>query len=276
MIFGRKKRQQTVDDEQVTDEELDTETDPTLHADELADDEAGLDAAEADDEPTTAGDQEAERVDDQADPADDDQADPADAKWVKLDASQDWREDGPFDIDEVDLDADDVERLDFGSLIITPFDGMGMQLQVNQQSGDVQAVLVAAGTSAIEIALFAAPGTRSMLPEIRRDMIKATEQSGGNVSLGKGPFGTEIRRLIPVKDQQGNDALHVSRTWFARGPKWLLRGVLMGEAAMNEGVDGPTELLYEFFSNTVVRRDSQPRVPGDLIPMTMPAGLQTA
>ena len=52
-----------------------------------------------------------------------------------------------------------------------------------------------------------------------------------------------------------------------------LRGVVMGEAGQASGVDGVSELLYEFFSNSVVRRDQQPRVPGDLIPMTLPSSM---
>ena len=40
--------------------------------------------------------------------------------------------------------------------MLTPFEGMQMQLQVGQRT-KVQAALVMAGPSAIEIALFAAP-----------------------------------------------------------------------------------------------------------------------
>jgi len=42
--------------------------------------------------------------------------------------SQDWREEGPFDIDEVDLEADGVPRLDLGALIVTPEDDMQIQI----------------------------------------------------------------------------------------------------------------------------------------------------
>ncbi len=194
-------------------------------------------------------------------------------EWERLDASRDWRQDGPFDISEVDLEADDVERLDFGCVVLTPFDGMQMQLQVDQRTKKVQAALVMAGPSAIEIALFAAPAQTSMVADIRAEMVAATEKAGGKVSLVEGPFGTEVRRIIPMKDPKGNRVFHVSRTWFTQGPRWLLRGVLMGEAGQASGIDGVSELLYEFFSNTVVRRDQQPRVPGDLIPMTLPASM---
>lgn len=196
--------------------------------------------------------------------------------WIALDESRDWRVDGPFDVDEVDLDADDIERLDFGCVVLTPFDGMQLQLQVDQATGRVQAALVMNGNSAIEIALFAAPAHTSMVAEVRQDMITATQAHGGRVALAEGPFGTEVRRAVPLKDSKGHDAVHISRTWFAQGPRWLLRGVVMGEAGQASGVDGVTELLYEFFANTVVRRDATPRVPGDLIPMTLPASLEAA
>ena len=236
-------------------------------------------AEEVDLEETTAV--ETEETDDEAaesssdESADDVEETPADP-WVALDESRDWRVDGPFDIDEVDLDADDIERLDFGCVVLTPFDGMQVQLQVDQATQRVQAALVMNGNSAIEIALFAAPAHTSMVADVRRDMISATQAQGGRVALAEGPFGTEIRRAVPLKDSKGNDAVHISRTWFAQGPRWLLRGVVMGEAGQASGTDGVTELLYEFFANTVVRRDSTPRVPGDLIPMTLPAALEAS
>ena len=193
--------------------------------------------------------------------------------WQELDASQDWRYDGPFDIDEVDLDADEVERLDFGSVILTPFDGMKLQLQVSQSGSQVQAVLVMHQKSALEVALFAAPARTSMLAETRAEMAEATEAAGGTMTLAEGPFGTEVRQRMPVEAAGGKQGQAVTRTWFAEGPKWLLRGVLMGQAAGRDDQDGPAALLYEFFCNLVVRRGDAPQVPGQLIAMTVPASL---
>ena len=47
----------------------------------------------------------------------------------------------------------------------------------------------------------------------------------------------------------------------------------MGEAGMSEGHEGPAEMLYEFFANTVVRRGNKPMVPGDVIPMVLPEAM---
>jgi len=276
VIFGRKKQadqaplepaelddQTTAEIAEIVEDDVDATTELADVEDEVDQAVAAVKTAAADSE--DAADESAKRGD-----AAHDIDDP---KWDELDAVQDWREDGPFDFDEVDLDADDIERLDLGAVIFTPFDGMNLQLQVDEQTNHVQAVLAALGNSAIEVSLFAAPGQTSMLSEIRHDMAKATEEVGGTMQMGEGPFGTELRRVIPMKDPQGNDAFHVSRTWFAQGPRWLLRGVVMGEAALESGTEGLSEAFYEFFCNCVVRRDEQPRVPGDLIPMQLPEGL---
>ena len=67
------------------------------------------------------------------------------------------------------------------------------------------------------------------------EMIAATQKAGGKVSLvravrHRGPAN-------PMKDPKGSRVFHVSRTWFAEGPRWLLRGVLMGEAGQASGID---------------------------------------
>lgn len=194
--------------------------------------------------------------------------------WEAYDASRDWRDDGPFDIDEVDLEADDIERIDLGCLILTPFEGMQVQLQVDERTQKIPAVLVSDGQSAIEVAVFAAPTELSTVAEVRRDMINATKARQGTATLVEGPFGTEIDRVIPAgKNKAGENQIMITRTWFVEGPRWLLRGILMGPAGQEQGVGEKTELLFEFFSNLVVVRGEEPRVPGELIMMSVPENL---
>lgn len=184
----------------------------------------------------------------------------------------DPREDGPFDIDEVDLDADDVERIEFGPLVITPFDGLGLQLHGDPESGSVHALLAAYEESGLELALFAAPRTGGLATELREETMEEATQAGGHAEEADGPFGPEIRRVLPMEGPEGEQLFHVSRIWLVEGPRWLLRGTLMGRAGMVEGDEPPADVFIEFFRNIVVKRDEHPRVPGELIHLALPSG----
>ena len=253
-MFGRKKISPAEEGDSQSDADVADVADVAADADE-AEDEA-VDEAPA---------EEPEDVEDEADAEED--------EWQALDASRDWREDGPFDIGEVDLDADNVQRLDFGSVIVTPFDDMQLQLQISQANNQVQALMVVDKKSALEVALFAAPARGSMLSQVRDEMAVAAEAVGGTMTLEKGPLGTQIRRVLPGKAQDGREVKQRSLTWLAQGPKWLLRGVLMGQAAIASPMGDEAQLLFEFFCNLVVRRGDTPKVPGELIGMEIPAEL---
>lgn len=228
------------------------------------------------------GDPDDDLDEDELDEEVDDEAEADDAvpdEWRILDESRDWRDDGPFDITEVDLSSDadaGIERLDFGSLVVTPDPEVSIQLQIEQQSQRVQALMALHGSSGLEVALFAAPARSSMIAEVREALQAGAAEGGGNVSLGEGPFGTEIRRLVPVQGPQGESMLHASRVWLVQGPRWLLRGTLMGEAAMSAENTGSAGVLLEFFKNLVVARDTQPRVPGDLVWLSVPDNIALA
>ncbi len=191
------------------------------------------------------------------------------AQWQAWDASF-TRDEGPFDIEEVDLDADEVNRLDLGTLIITPFDKMNLQLQVDKAKEKVQALLISDGSSAMEVAVFAGPTRSSMLEEIRDEVVKATKVAEGRIAMVQGPFGTELRRRLPVTTPEGNPATHLSRTWMCSGPGWVLRGVVMGKAALEPNNQDADSTMWEFFSNLVVRRGPQPAAPGSVLLMEIP------
>lgn len=261
MIFGRKRKK----------------ADENLSADEAP--VGGVAAAETEVEDDT---QAADAVEVAATPATETSApeaavgvDPstsADRDWAAFDASRDWREEGPFDIEEVDLDADDVQRLDFGSLIVTPPPGAELRLQVAPGTETIVAILVVLGESAIELSVFSAPRTPGLWAEIRDQMIEQTNAMEGSSSdCVEGPFGTELVRNLQVQTADGRRGLQATRTWMAEGPRWVLRGVLLGPAALSTAVDddvvGP---LFDVFSDVVVRRDEAPKPVGDLLPLRLP------
>lgn len=77
----------------------------------------------------------------------------------------------------------------------------------------------------------------------------------------EGPFGVELRRLLPVTTPDGDQGYQPSRMWVVEGPRWLLRGILYGQAALEEGIDGPVAPLLTAFRQVIVRRDQQAMAP---------------
>ena len=255
MNFGRKRKSAITDP-------IDTEEESL----EIVGDDAGEHETDVDTEAATFEDGEGEDADVAAEDADD-------ASDVSDEGDDiDWRADGPFDSEEVDLVDDKVTRVDLGALIVTPWDGLGLQLQVNETSKLVQAVTAVWKNSGLEVALFAAPASGGMAEELREDVVDEAEQAGGTATLADGPFGSEVHRVLPQEGPGGEQMFHVSRIWFAEGPRWLLRATLLGEAALGDA-DAPVVAPFvELFRNLVVRRGDKPMVPGELIPMTLPEG----
>lgn len=147
---------------------------------------------------------------------------------------------------------------------------MGLQLQVNEGTQQVVAALAFWEQSGLELALLAAPTSGGLADELREDLTEEAEQAGGSSSTADGPFGPELRRVLPAEGPSGEQLFQVSRTWFAEGPRWLLRGTLLGEAGLTEDDEGAAAPFVEFFRNVVVRRGEAPMVPGEVIVMTMP------
>ncbi len=257
MIFGRKRKAAVTDPIDTDEEALE------IVGDDAGDHEAELDADGADGRSAEADDFEDLTNPEELLAAEDEVA-------GETDDGIDWRSDGPFDSEEVELGEDHVTRVDLGSLIVTPWDGLGLQLQVNEATRQVQAVTAVWKNSGLEIALFAAPASGGLAEELREDVVDEAEQAGGNATLAEGPFGTEVRRVLPQEGPGGEQLFHVSRIWFAEGPRWLLRATLLGEAAIGDA-DAPLVAPFvELFRNLVVRRGDKPMVPGELISMTLP------
>ncbi len=185
-------------------------------------------------------------------------------------ADVDPRHDGPFDLDEVELSEDGVERVAYGSLIITPVTGMDVVPVTDPASGTIYALRTVWENSGLELALFAAPTITGLAEELYEDIIEETEQAGGSCQVHDGPFGRELRRVLPIEGPEGEQLFHESRIWLVDGPRWLLRGILMGAAAMTENEEPPVDVFIEFFRNIVVKRDESPRVPGEIIALAPP------
>jgi Protein of unknown function (DUF3710) len=229
-------------------------------------------AAEVEEEVTNVSD--AAEDAEESDTSDED-TDPGDLDTEDLD-SREWRSDGPFDLTEVDLDEETPEgqpRIDLGSMLVTGFPGAELRLQVAEESQQVVSVMLIGGDSAIELGAYASPRTGGFWPELREELIESATDAGGSAAVVEGPFGVELRRLLPVTTPEGEQGYQPSRMWVVEGPRWLLRGIVYGQAALEDGVDGPVAPLVTAFRQVVVRRNDQAMAPGDLLPLELPKDL---
>ncbi|MGW7679652.1 DUF3710 domain-containing protein [Kribbella sp. NPDC054772] len=187
-------------------------------------------------------------------------------------APADVRAEGPFDSSEVGPEVLEAEeRIDLGALVITGMPGMELGLQVDEQSGVVQAVLMMLEDSALELRAFAAPKKSGIWDEVRQEIAAEASRMGGTATETEGTFGTELVLVVPVEDPQGQIFSQTSRVIGVDGPRWLLRGTVLGRAAVEPDAALPME---ETLRNVVVVRGDEPMIARESLPLQMPPGAQ--
>jgi len=187
------------------------------------------------------------------------------------DVAEDPRARGPWDADEVTIEEDDESRIDLGGLLVTPHDELDVQLQVDEASGEVVAVIIAGEDGAAEVRAFAAPRNGDIWERSRRAVAGEVAQLGGTATERPGPFGPELVVSLVVDLPDGQRAQQESVVLGIPGPRWLLRATLFGRPAAAFDPDGNVETAIR---DLVVVRGSMPIPPGDALPLTMPPTAQ--
>jgi hypothetical protein len=177
------------------------------------------------------------------------------------------RPDGPFDLGEVDPDEARQGRVDLGGLLVPVRSGMKLQFQVDEKSGKATSVMAVSGDAAVQLIAVAAPRSSGMWDQTRLQVGADAKRRGGNADEASGPFGTEIRVLLPVTTPDGKKAVQPSRIAGIDGPRWMLRATFLGGATTDASVFAA---MVEFVKGVVVVRGDRPMPPGDPIPLTPP------
>ena len=179
---------------------------------------------------------------------------------------------GPYDVNDLDkaeLEAED--RIDLGGLVITGIPGMELRLQVDEQTNEVQAVLLVVSDSALELRAFAAPKTAGIWSEVRREIAAEATRMGGTATEGTGPFGPELTLVVPVQDPGGQMYSQTSRVIGVDGPRWLLRATVLGRAAVEPDAAEP---MIDTLRNVIVVRGNEPMAVRESLPLRLPEGAQ--
>jgi len=184
---------------------------------------------------------------------------------------------GPFDLAEVEGTerdgADPVARLDLGALRLVPVEGMQLRLEVDEVQQTVLSVHAVLQDSSVQLQAFAAPRTLPVWPEIRTEIADNVTAGGGTADVVHGELGRELLCRMP---QQGPDG----RTIFAQvrfagidGPRWFLRAVFSGPAAIDDEAAAP---LVALVRSAVVVRGDDAMPPREVLPLTLPQEAQDA
>jgi hypothetical protein len=177
------------------------------------------------------------------------------------------RPDGPWDVSE--LESPNDGRVDLGGLLIPGVEGMELRVEV---AGDaIVAATLVLGNSAIQLQAFAAPKSEGIWTEVRDEIAGGIRSQGGLAEEEEGPLGWHLRAQVPVQLPDGTQGVQLVRFVGCDGPRWFLRGVISGQAAVQPET---ADVLEQVFRQTVVVRGEVPMAPRDPIVLKLPEDAQ--
>ncbi|MCK6209298.1 DUF3710 domain-containing protein [Georgenia sp. EYE_87] len=171
---------------------------------------------------------------------------------------------GPHDVEAVPGIG---SRLDLGALRIPPRAGMQLRLEVEKKSRNVVAVTLGLNGSAMQLQVFAAPRTLGIWDELREEITVSVGKQGGTAEEVEGPFGTELLARLPVKTPEGGTGHRPARFVGVDGPRWFLRAVVTGKAAVDPEAAAELE---DVLADVVVVRGQEARAPRDVLLLHAP------
>jgi len=176
---------------------------------------------------------------------------------------------GPWDSD--DIPDDGLDRVDLGSLRIAALEGTELQLQVDEQTGEVQSAMLAAPDGALELRAFAAPRNSDLWSEVRPQIAGDVSQHGGTATERAGRWGVELVCQMQVVSPDGSRVIQPSRIVGINGARWLLRATFLGRPAVEPD---DAEAWEDALAAIVVHRGSHAMPAGDALPLVLPPDAQ--
>ncbi|GHH64725.1 hypothetical protein GCM10017673_07860 [Streptosporangium violaceochromogenes] len=167
------------------------------------------------------------------------------------------REAGPWDAGE---DYPRRERVDLGGLRL-PVDP-GFEVQLNLAGEQIVGAVVVFDESALQVHAFAAPKRSGIWDEVRAELAEGVKSAGGTAEERQGPFGVELAARVPAEG-----TAQPVRYIGVDGPRWFLRAVISGRAALDAGT---AATLEDVVRDIVVVRGDEPMAPKEPIELQLP------
>lgn len=167
---------------------------------------------------------------------------------------------GPFDLTEVPAMR---PYIDMGGIKVAPREGLKVRLDVDETTKRIVAISLDYEGSTLQVQAFAAPKSTGLWAETREQILESLKSQGAVAVERESVFGTEIL----MKSQPDAEQLAAVRFFGVDGPRWLLRGVLVGQGALEPEKAKGIEIV---FRELVVVRGDAPLPPGELLALKMP------
>lgn len=173
---------------------------------------------------------------------------------------------GPFDVSEL-APGDAASRLDLGSIQLVPIDGMQLRLELDETQQMVIGAQALVADSGVQLQAFAAPRTMGLWSEIREEIAQSIVSQGGTADVVRGPLGRELISRMPSRAADGRTVFQPVRFLGVDGPRWFVRAVISGKAALDEAAAAP---LVELVRSVVVVRGDEAKPPREILPLKLP------
>ncbi len=171
-------------------------------------------------------------------------------------------EGGPYDSEEAP--EDELPRIDLGALRVPLVEGLEVRLDMDEQTGTPAQLVLVDGESMLQLGVFAAPRSSGIWDEVRAEISESLVGAGGTSDEVEGPLGTELAATIPT----GNPGEFApARFVGVDRPRWFLRGLLSGPAAIDRAAAARLELVL---IGTVVVRGKDAMPIRDPLPLRLP------
>jgi Protein of unknown function (DUF3710) len=151
--------------------------------------------------------------------------------------------------------------VDLGSLQIPSVEGVEVRVQANAD-GIIQQVVLGHGESALQLGVFAAPRSEAIWDEVRAEIRKSLFDDGVAVEEVPGDYGPELRARVRTAE-----GLMDIRFIGIDGPRWMVRAVYQGRAAVDPRAAGP---LARCLRGLVVNRGRDAMPVREALPLRLP------
>jgi hypothetical protein len=168
---------------------------------------------------------------------------------------------GPYDVAEAPAG---IAHLDLGALRVPAVEGVEVRVQADND-GNIQQVVLVSGESGLQLGVFAAPRSEGIWDEVRAEIRKQLFNDGVAAEEVDGVYGTELRARV-----RAPEGLTDIRFVGVDGPRWLVRAVYQGPAAVDPSV---APALVECLENLVVVRGNEAMPVRDPLPLQLPKDL---